>query len=272
MASPAGGGAAARGQELSNAAFQGDTTLVAKLLSEGIPIKAYDGDGFCAIHRACVTGNVEMISFLIANGAGPNDGDQYGDSPMHYASFCGHQNAVQVLMDAGADPYLKSKDGKTPAESAAEEGHAELVRYITQRVSPPEGMTLTPKAPSAPAPMVGPPPGSDSRGLDFTTGVLIEGILFKKRANRVVRWRQKYYVASSKYNALYFWTGQDRGDIEGVIKKVRFETIMAIKLFPDKHEGRRWDLKVVTGRVMQLLAQTQDEARKWVEVLSRHLA
>ena len=174
-------------------------------------------------------------------------------------------------MKAGADPYVKSKDGKTPAESAAEEGHTALVQFITAKQAPPAGLVLAPKAPAPPAALA-PPPGSDSRGLDFSTGVLIEGILFKKRANRVVRWRQKYYVASSKYNALYFWTGQDRHDIEGVIKKVRFETVMAIKLFPDKHEGRRWDLKVVTGRVMQLLAKTKDEAQKWVQVLQRHLA
>lgn len=54
---------------------------------------------------------------------------------------------------------------------------------------------------------------------------------------------------------------------EGVIKKVRFETFFAVRHFPTKQEGKRFELRVVTGRAMQLLAANPDEARRWVSTL-----
>jgi hypothetical protein len=44
-------------------------------------------------------------------------------------------------------------------------------------------------------------------GLDFSRGVILEGELRKKRANKVMKWRRKYYILSRTYAALFFWTG-----------------------------------------------------------------
>jgi plastin-1 len=96
--------------------------------------------------------------------------------------------------------------------------------------------------------------------------VILEGELRKKRANKVMKWRKKYYVLSRTYGALFFWTGS-RGRVEGVIKKVRYETFLSVKHFPNKSDGRRFELRVVTGRTMQLLASSAAEAKKWVETL-----
>lgn len=104
-------------------------------------------------------------------------------------------------------------------------------------------------------------------GLDFGRGVIMEGALYKKRANKILKWRQKYYILSQLYGALFFWTGS-KDKVEGVIKKVRFETFLAVRHFNDKQNGKRFDLKVVTGRTMQLLASSTDEAKKWVETLN----
>jgi hypothetical protein len=104
-------------------------------------------------------------------------------------------------------------------------------------------------------------------GLDFTKMVVMEGELKKKRANRIMRWRSKYYVLSRLYGALFFWTGT-RTRVEGSIKKVRFETFLSVKHYTDKHGGKRFDLRVITGRFMCLLAATVEEARRWVDTLT----
>ena len=47
--------------------------------------------------------------------------------------------------------------------------------------------------------------------------------------------------------------------------QVRFETFLACRKIPgDKKGGRRFDIKVITGRTMQLEANTPEEADKWV--------
>ena len=219
---------------------------------------------------------------------------QYGDSPLHYACFCGHLEAVKLLVAAGANPHRTSKDGKTPLQSAREEGHGGVVQYLVSVsgegpvVPAPPAPSAVPAASAAPvqpaaAPAAGaapaggapstalavapPPPSASPSGLDFTKGVIMEGELFKKRANKVMKWRKKYYVLSRTYGALFFWTGT-RNKVEGVIKKVRFETFMAVKHYGEKHQaGKRFDLRVVTGRTMHLLASSSEEAHRWVDTL-----
>lgn len=107
-------------------------------------------------------------------------------------------------------------------------------------------------------------------GLDFSHGVIIEGELRKKRANRMVKWRKKYYVLSKPYGAMFFWTGS-RTSVEGVIKKVRFETFLSVRHLPSKQGGRRFDLRVVTGRTMELLAASREDAERWVSVIRANL-
>ena len=96
-----------------------------------------------------------------------------------------------------------------------------------------------------------------STGLDFSQGIIIEGELKKKRANLVVRWRKKYFVLSRNYGAMFFWTG-GKNSVEGVIKKVRFDTFLSLKQL-EKYGGKRVDLRVITGRRMKLLANSPEE-------------
>jgi hypothetical protein len=106
------------------------------------------------------------------------------------------------------------------------------------------------QAPAVPQP-------KPSSGLDFSQGIIIEGELKKKRANLVVRWRKKYFVLSRNYGAMFFWTG-GKNSVEGVIKKVRFDTFLSLKQL-EKYGGKRVDLRVITGRRMKLLANSPEE-------------
>jgi hypothetical protein len=102
--------------------------------------------------------------------------------------------------------------------------------------------------------------------LALMGGVILEGELKKKRANKVLSWRKKYYVLSRTYGALFFWTG-GKNKVEGIIKKVRFETFLGIKHLADKADGKRFELRVITGRSMQLLSNTAEDAKKWVNTI-----
>jgi len=213
-----------------------------------------------------------MVEHLIGLGASVNEKDAYGDSPLHYACFCGHADVVELLMDRGADPMRVSADGKTPVQSAQEEGHSKVVELLKRRgasLATPTGATSGPAA-AAPLGIPNTGKGSSTRrlifGLDFSVGVVLEGELRKKRANKLQKWRRKYYVMSATYGALFFWTGT-ADSVTGVVKKVRFETFFAVRHFPDKQGGKRFDIKVLTGRTMQLLADSPELALRWVQVL-----
>lgn len=248
-------------------------------------------DGFTALHRTCVTGKTQVIKLLLENGANVNAEDMYGDSPLHYACFCGHKDAIELLLAYGADPKMASRDGKTPIDSAREEKHEHLFPVLDKYA--PDASRLKPSPPSAPPSMsIGKSSGKGNKdfglgpnsstiiggtgqtgtvaGLDFSRGVIIEGELQKKRANKVLAWRKKYYVMSSTYGSMFFWTGT-REHQEGVIKKVRFETFYKVVHHKDKKDGRRFDLKVVTGRTMSLLANSPEEANAWVDTIRREL-
>lgn len=224
---------------------------------------------------------MHVIEWLLNHGASVNLEDGYGDSPMHYACFCGHLDAVKMLLKLGGNPLLVSKDGKTPLDSANEEGHTQVAEHLRewvashpecQKAADEKRAAAPPAAPGAPPKAPAPPSSGAGKvaGLDFSTGVIIEGELHKKRANRMVRWRKKYYVLSQTYQAMFFWTGS-RTMQEGVIKKVRFQTFLAVHHHTDKKEGRRFDVKVITGRTMELLANTPEEAALWVSTIKRHL-
>jgi len=226
-----------------------------------------------------VTGKVHVIEWLLIHDADVNQEDGYGDSPMHYACFCGHMPAVQALLKHKGNPLLVSKDGKTPLDSAKEEGHMDLATFLEKWIADhpqikeeAETRRKSVAAPPVPGAAAAPPStgGSKLAGLDFSTGVIIEGELHKKRANRMVRWRKKYYVLSQTYQAMFFWTGS-RNFQEGVIKKVRFQTFLSVRHHADKKEGRRFDVRVITGRTMELLANTPEEALLWVTTIKRHL-
>lgn len=133
-----------------------------------------------------------------------------------------------------------------------------------------EGSRVVPRSFPLPAREPLPPPEAVA-GLDFSRGVILEGSLQKKRVNRMLKWRTKYFVLSNQYRALFFWSGS-RSRVESVIKKIRFETVYAIRLHSDKKLGRRFDIKVASGRIMQVQASTPEEAALWCHTLRTAVA
>lgn len=69
---------------------------------------------------------------------------------------------------------------------------------------------------------------------------------------------------------MFFWTGS-RTHVDGVIKKVRFETFLSVRHQKSQKGGRRFDIRVVTGRTMELLAKDKEQAEQWVSTIKEHL-
>jgi len=183
--------------------------------------------GDTPLHYACFCGHLPVVKALVAAGGDPLRVSKDGKTAAQSAAEEGKMDVVAFLTST------------VPAVSA--------VLAATSKPAAPSGAgPVAPPAPAAPIPAVPPAAGAGSSarytapgapmavanpaaaalaaagggkvtaaggpslaaaGLDFSKGVLMEGELYKKRANKVMKWRKKYYVLSATYGALFFWTG-----------------------------------------------------------------
>ncbi|NOZ20709.1 MAG: hypothetical protein GXP25_06425 [Planctomycetes bacterium] len=139
---------------LQCAAFAGRLDVVELLLSYGADAKARDGNGWTALHWACLGGpqNVEganaplapasqtppdrfrqVARALIEHGADVNAKDEEGGTPLHRAAAIGLKKMVDFLLAAGADVKAKRTDGCTPLHAAARGGHAEVASLLIEK-------------------------------------------------------------------------------------------------------------------------------------------
>ncbi|XP_075981966.1 uncharacterized protein LOC142980456 isoform X2 [Anticarsia gemmatalis] len=106
-----------RGQELLDAAREGDRRTVEKILAQ---ITKRSGP-FTSLRR----------------GAGPNVQDDNGYTPLHHACLNGHRDIVRMLLGIDASPCVLDRKGATPLHLAAFKGDADVVRMLLEHNSPP---------------------------------------------------------------------------------------------------------------------------------------
>ena len=250
-------------------------TLLQYKASASVP----DAFGDTPMHYACYTGNCAAVRILLEAGASPFVPNISGVTPVAAAAEDGQWALILTVarLIGGPTPAVPEAERLSAEARLAEAGFAGLAGLDAVPILPPAPLAVvvpppqslvgtlgslftgSPKTGGAGASPSGytdgnglPPPALVS-GLDFSRGVIMHGEVSKKRANKVLSWRPKYYVASALYSALFFWTGT-KSHIEGLIKKVRFETLLKTRHLPDKKNGRRFNIKVVTGRSMELMA------------------
>ena len=159
--------AAATDLRLVDAAKNGDTEAVQRLLKQGIPVNASQPDGFTALHwaaqqdkadmadllirsgekvnvadnygvtpllLACTNGSVPMVDLLLKAGANPNAAQAYGETVLMTCARTGALDAVKALLDRGADVNVKeTAEGQTALMWAAAEGHTAVVQALIDR-------------------------------------------------------------------------------------------------------------------------------------------
>ncbi|MFD0166099.1 ankyrin repeat domain-containing protein [Streptomyces decoyicus] len=121
--------------QLTRAADDGDATLVARLLGEGVGADAPDSEGRTALDLAVRRGHADVVRLLIAAGADPEQrtGEYQESTPLCLASMHGHTAAVRALLDAGVHTGAQGRMGYAPlvlAATTGDEGHPETVDLL----------------------------------------------------------------------------------------------------------------------------------------------
>ncbi|KAJ8728653.1 hypothetical protein PYW07_006349 [Mythimna separata] len=140
-----------RGQELLNAAREGDKRTVEKILGQITNIsgpftsfknilqvgksRAVELD-FGANKQDSKLENPEDPNGL-RRGAGVNVQDDNGYTPLHQACLNGHKDIVRVLLSVGASPCIVDKKGATPLHLAAFNGDTDVCWMLLAHNNPP---------------------------------------------------------------------------------------------------------------------------------------
>ena len=84
--------------ELHDAARNGDTKIVMRLLNEGADVNARNFIGWTPLHFAAWNGHTAAVQLLLAAGADVNAEDKYGDTPLDYAQQQNHGEWITTLL------------------------------------------------------------------------------------------------------------------------------------------------------------------------------
>ncbi len=126
------------GENLRNAAAQGDLPRVQRYLRLGADVDAADSAGLSALYVAAARGHASVVACLIEAKANLNagkPGDREG-TPLIQAVVAGHADVAMMLARAGADLSLTGYELRTPLHEAIWRGHADLADKLLDIGSP----------------------------------------------------------------------------------------------------------------------------------------
>ena len=119
------------GPVVANAAMQGDTAALRKLVAGGANVNVAQGDGMTALHWAAERGDVSMANLLIGARANLKAATRNGGyTPLHVASKDGNAAVVRALIKAGSDVNAMTATGATALHLAAASGSADAVTAL----------------------------------------------------------------------------------------------------------------------------------------------
>ena len=124
-------------EKLNNAANNGNTTEVKKLLSSGMLDVNREHGFILDTPLLKAAGNRVMIQLLLDRGANPNKSQKYGVTPLHKAAHHGHKAVIKLLLDKGADPNGSDQDGWTALHWATYCDHKDVVKLLLERGADP---------------------------------------------------------------------------------------------------------------------------------------
>ena len=108
-----------KGQELIEAASQGNLDDVRLLLDQGADRDDKDGDYKTSLHFAAEQGHAAVVKLLLDKGAYIEANTRSGYTPLHFAAEQGHAAVVELLLGRGANVHAKDLKGHTARDKAA---------------------------------------------------------------------------------------------------------------------------------------------------------
>ncbi|XP_053616556.1 ankyrin repeat and sterile alpha motif domain-containing protein 1B-like isoform X3 [Plodia interpunctella] len=135
-----------RGQELLDAAREGDRKTVEKILGQitkrsgpftslrrGAGVNVQDDNGYTPLHHACLHGRKEIVRLLLAADASPCVVDKKAATPLHLAAFKGDSDVVAMLLAHNNPPVnidQLTSDHETALLIAAHFGYVDVVAQL----------------------------------------------------------------------------------------------------------------------------------------------
>jgi ankyrin repeat protein len=112
---------------LMNAARNGDSEAVSRMLDLGANINEKTSKGKTALMLAAAGGFTDTVKLLIERGADVKIRDNYDTTALIAAATSGHPDAAALLMKHGADPTFKDTSGGSALSNATFFGHTKAV-------------------------------------------------------------------------------------------------------------------------------------------------
>jgi len=125
-------------QSLRDAALEGNSAEVDRMLNLDIRFDAIDSDGRTALMLCCFNGHAQIAQKLIKLGASVNRADFLGRTALMYASTGPYPETVKLLISSKADLNMTDNDEKfSPLMFAAAEGQMEIVKILLENNADP---------------------------------------------------------------------------------------------------------------------------------------
>ncbi len=115
-----------------NAAYHGNFSLMEKILDSGVDVNFIDSKGNSALFAASLSGKKNMVRLLLNNGADTNlkNKNKNKKTPIITASMKGHTDIVKILLEYGTDPNVVGLNKITALQSAVAMNHKDIVKLL----------------------------------------------------------------------------------------------------------------------------------------------
>eukprot|EP00347_Sterkiella_histriomuscorum_P023741 403333546 len=120
------------GQDLLEAAYNGDLDKLKQLVNGGSDIKFKDHDGNTCFLEASLMGHYEIVIYLLSldeHKIDINYKNYVGRTALHKAAFGGHHQVCLILLESGADPKINDDALGQPIDYASNKRTIKLLKH-----------------------------------------------------------------------------------------------------------------------------------------------
>jgi uncharacterized protein len=130
----AGAGGAEQADALLQAAYEGDTAAVARLIKSGAAVGAANVFGATPMGEASRRGDTAVLKLLLEAGADPESANAEGQTALMSVARTGNIEAAKLLLKHGAKIDAREKwGGQTALMWAAAQNQPEMLRFLASR-------------------------------------------------------------------------------------------------------------------------------------------